>query len=59
MWQRAAGHSIERAAEKLKVKVSTARWHLASLFRKTDTARRSELVRLLLSLPWIDGSARG
>lgn len=44
------GESPERAAAFLDLKVSTARWHLASMFRKTGTGRQAELVRLLLSL---------
>lgn len=49
------GDSPERAAAALGIKVSTARVHLAALFRKTQTHRQVELVRLLLSLPWSDG----
>lgn len=45
------GDTPEQAAVALSVKVSTARFHLRSLFRKTDTRRQSELVRVLLSLP--------
>jgi hypothetical protein len=29
------------------VKISTVRWHLASMYRKTATNRQAELVRLL------------
>lgn len=56
--QLAMGNSVEHAAEMLRIKVSTARWHLASLFRKTDTTRQTELIRLLLSLPWSDGELK-
>jgi DNA-binding CsgD family transcriptional regulator len=56
--QLAMDNSVEQAAEILKIKVSTARWHLASLFKKTDTTRQTELIRLLLSLPWSDGDIR-
>jgi DNA-binding CsgD family transcriptional regulator/PAS domain-containing protein len=45
------GDNPEQAAAVLNVKISTARWHLASLYRKTGTKRQAELVRLLLSLP--------
>ena len=48
------GESPEEAAASLNVKVSTARWHLASLYRKTGTRRQAQLVRLLMSLPSID-----
>jgi DNA-binding CsgD family transcriptional regulator len=42
----------------LAIKVATVRVHLAALFRKTQTRRQSELVRVLLSLPWSDGQAK-
>jgi len=47
------GDSPEQAAAILDIKTSTARWHLASLYRKTGTSRQAQLVRLLLSLPMI------
>lgn len=47
------GDSPERAAESLHVKITTVRWHLASLYRKTRTNRQAELVRLLLSVPTV------
>lgn len=47
------GETPEEAAAALNIKISTARWHLSSLFRNTDTRRQAELVRLLLSLPVI------
>jgi DNA-binding CsgD family transcriptional regulator len=47
------GESPEQAAAFLDVKTSTVRWHLASMYRKTDTNRQAELVRLLLSLSMI------
>jgi DNA-binding CsgD family transcriptional regulator len=47
-----AGDSPERAAQAMQVTISTARTYLASIFRKTDTNRQSELIRLLLSPPW-------
>lgn len=48
-----AGDSPEQAAALLDVKISTVRWHLASMFRKTGTRRQAELVRLLSSLAMI------
>lgn len=45
------GDSSERAAETLGVSITTVRWHLASLYRKTGTNRQADLVRLLLSMP--------
>ena len=44
------GDSPEQAAAFLQVKTATARWHLASMYRKTGTNRQAELLRLLLSL---------
>ena len=44
------GDSPEQAAAFLEVKTATARWHLASIYRKTGTKRQVELVRLLLAL---------
>ena len=40
----------EKIAAMLDVRLTTVRWHLASLFRKTGTSRQAELVRALLSL---------
>jgi len=40
----------EQAAAFLQVKIATARWNLASIYRKTSTKRQAEAVRLLLSL---------
>ncbi|MFI5016233.1 MAG: helix-turn-helix transcriptional regulator [Hyphomicrobiales bacterium] len=51
------GDTPEQAAAALEIKISTARGHLAALFRKTETSRQTELIRLLLSLPWSDGEA--
>ena len=47
------GDSPEQAAAFLHVKTATARWHLASMYRKTGTNRQAELLRLLLSLAMI------
>lgn len=47
------GDTPEQAASFLKVKTSTVRWHLVSMYRKTGTNRQAELVRLLLSLAMI------
>jgi DNA-binding CsgD family transcriptional regulator len=47
-----AGDTPEQAAAALGVSVATARAQLASTFRKTETTRQSELIRLLVSLPW-------
>ncbi|HTQ33548.1 MAG TPA: LuxR C-terminal-related transcriptional regulator [Stellaceae bacterium] len=50
-----AGERLGQAAEALGIKASTARVHLAALFRKTETHRQAELMRVLLSLPWSEG----
>lgn len=47
-----AGDTPERAAEALGVTVATVRTYLASIFRKTETNRQAELVRLLTAPPW-------
>ena len=47
------GDSPEQAAEALGISITTVRWHLAALYRKTDTNRQAELVRLLLSMPTV------
>ena len=43
-----AGHGLHAAAERLHISISTARTHLASIFRKTGTRRQAELVRTIL-----------
>lgn len=47
-----AGATPEQAATALGITVGTARIHLASIFRKTETHRQPELIRLLLTPPW-------
>ena len=42
-----AGESVERAAERLDVSVSTARTQLKAVFAKTNTHRQAELVALI------------
>lgn len=42
-----AGHSLETAANSLKMSVSTARVHLRHIFSKTYTGRQAELIQLL------------
>ncbi len=44
------GYRLEEAAAKLEIKVSTARTHLAAIFRKTRTDRIPALVRVLAML---------
>jgi DNA-binding CsgD family transcriptional regulator len=46
-----SGDSPECAARALDVSITTVRWHLASLYRKTGTSRQAELVRRLLHVP--------
>lgn len=43
--------TVEAAAKDLGVAVTTARFHLASIFRKTGTERQTDLIRLLMSIP--------
>lgn len=45
------GDSPEDAAANLGLKISTIRWHLASMYRKTGTGGQLQLVRQLLSVP--------
>jgi DNA-binding CsgD family transcriptional regulator len=47
----AGGKRLEEAAEELGISTTTARWTLKNLFRKTETDRQADLVRLLLSSP--------
>jgi DNA-binding CsgD family transcriptional regulator len=44
--------TLEAAAKDLGVAITTARFHLASVFRKTGTERQTDLIRLLMSIPW-------
>jgi DNA-binding CsgD family transcriptional regulator len=45
----AIGEDLRSAADKLKITYGTARSRLAEIFRKTDTRRQGELIRLLLT----------
>lgn len=47
------GESPEQAANSLGLKISTARWHLRSMYRKTGASGQTQLVRLLLSVPTV------
>jgi DNA-binding CsgD family transcriptional regulator/PAS domain-containing protein len=51
-----AGDTPEQAARALGIALPTARTQLASVFRKTETSRQPELMRLLVSLPWWAGA---
>jgi DNA-binding CsgD family transcriptional regulator len=44
-----AGEDLRSAAAKLRITYGTARVRLAEIFRKTDTRRQGELIKLLLS----------
>ena len=48
----ANGLSLEDVAEQSGTSINTARSQLRSIFRKTDTSRQSELVKLLLTGPF-------
>jgi DNA-binding CsgD family transcriptional regulator/PAS domain-containing protein len=45
-----AGHTPGQAADALNIKISTARTHIAQIFRKTDVRRQSDLIGLMLRL---------
>ena len=45
-----AGQTPEQAADSLRIKISTARTHIAQIFRKTDVRRQSDLIGLILRL---------
>lgn len=47
----AQGCEVSAAAEVMRTSILTARFHLKAIFRKTGTARQSQLVRLVLGLP--------
>jgi DNA-binding CsgD family transcriptional regulator len=44
---------VDEIAEALDVGVATVRTHVQRLLAKTGTRRQSELVRLLVSGPWL------
>ncbi len=48
----ANGLSLEEVAEQSGTSINTARSQLRSIFRKTDTSRQAELVKLLLTGPF-------
>jgi len=48
----ARGDSLEEIAGGLRIKISTARTQLASIFAKTQTRRQAKLVALLGGLSW-------
>jgi len=45
------GKRLDQIAEELEVAQTTVVFHLKNLFRKTDTNRQADLVRVLLSVP--------
>jgi DNA-binding CsgD family transcriptional regulator len=45
----AAGEELKSAAEAIGIGYPTARTQLTAIFRKTDTKRQGELVKLLLT----------
>jgi DNA-binding CsgD family transcriptional regulator len=44
----AMGDELKSAAERLGISYSTARTHLAAIFRKTETRRQGDLIKVLL-----------
>lgn len=47
----ASGLDLRNAAEQLQMTIATARFHLKSVFKKTDVNRQADLARLVTSLP--------
>jgi DNA-binding CsgD family transcriptional regulator len=47
--------TVEEIARDLGVRVATVRSHVQQLLSKTGARRQSELVRLLVSGPWLGG----
>ncbi|MCB5177483.1 response regulator [Microvirga lenta] len=45
------GKRLDQIAEELEVAQTTVVFHLKNLFRKTDTNRQADLIRVLLSVP--------
>ena len=45
------GNELRQAAEALKLSYEGARFHLKQIFRKTNTSRQTELLRLILAIP--------
>ncbi len=45
------GRELKEAAEELKLSYASTRFHLKQIFRKTNTTRQTELLRLLLAIP--------
>jgi DNA-binding CsgD family transcriptional regulator len=43
------GSSLQAAADRLGIKIATARTHLHRIFVKTGTTRQAELMRLMLT----------
>ena len=43
------GSSLQTAADRLSIKIATARTHLHRIFAKTGTSRQAELMRLMLT----------
>ena len=44
--------SLEAAAKDLGIAITTARFHMAAIYRKTNTEGQMDLIRMLLSMPW-------
>jgi DNA-binding CsgD family transcriptional regulator len=50
---RLVGETVDEIAEALDVRIATVRSHVQHLLAKTGTRRQAELVRLLVSGPWL------
>lgn len=53
------GMSLEEASEEFRVSKNTLRTQLHQIFRKTDTSRQSEVIKLVLSAPVHMSAAEG
>ena len=54
----ACGDSVEEVAQKLSIKMTTARTQLAAVFAKTDTRRQAKLVAILSRIAHLEGYAQ-
>jgi DNA-binding CsgD family transcriptional regulator len=50
----ATGDSVEEVAQRLNIKMTTARTQLAAIFAKTDTRRQAKLVAILSHIAHVD-----
>jgi DNA-binding CsgD family transcriptional regulator len=53
------GYRLDEVANKLAISRNTARTHMKRIYAKTNTARQTDLIRLLLTGPWAYQSENG